>query len=75
MATVNEAKSAMEKAALAVRNARGAQQKKMRAMTLKKVARPDDLKKAHDQMEKVAEKGQSEVKSVYDAAKKALESA
>ncbi|CAD0086504.1 unnamed protein product [Aureobasidium mustum] len=51
----------------AVRNARQGQQKKLRAMQLAKSARPDDLKKAGTQMEKV------EVKKIVDAAKKALD--
>lgn len=37
-------------------------------------ARPDDLKKAADRMEKVVEKGSAEVKRIVDAAKKMLES-
>ena len=38
-----------------------------------KTARPDDLKKAGVQMEKVVEKGVGEVKKIVDAAKKALD--
>jgi ribosome recycling factor len=56
-----------------VRNARQGQQKKLRAMQLAKSARPDDLKKAGTQMEKVVEKGVQEVKKIVDAAKKALD--
>ncbi|KAF2482422.1 ribosome recycling factor-domain-containing protein [Neohortaea acidophila] len=73
-AAVTEAVKAGEKAATGVRDARGKQQKKMRAMQLDKSARPDDLKKAQGMMEKVVEKGQAEMKRVVDAAKKVLES-
>ena len=57
-----------------MRDARGKQQKKLRAMQLAKSARPDDLKKAATQMEKFVEKGAVEVKRVVDSAKKVLES-
>ena len=46
----------------------------MRAMSSNKAVRPDDLKKAGGQMEKVAEKGAADVKRIVDAAKKTLES-
>lgn len=42
-------------------------------MQKKKIARPDDVRKAHEQMERATEKGQKEVKDLFDAAKKALE--
>ena len=44
-------------------------------MELKKAVRPDDLKKAHKEMEKVVEKGHTDVKKVVDAARKAMEQA
>lgn len=44
-------------------------------MQKKKVARPDDVRKAQDQMEKITEKAQKEVKDVFETAKKALERA
>ena len=69
-----EATKAGEKAGTSVRDARGKHQKKLRAMQLAKSARPDDLKKAGTQMEKVVEKGAAEVKRVVDSAKKVLES-
>jgi ribosome recycling factor len=56
-----------------IRNARGAMQKRLRAMELKKTVRPDDLKKAHKEMEKVVEKGNADVKKAVDAARKAME--
>ncbi|KAI5248376.1 ribosome recycling factor [Aureobasidium subglaciale] len=72
-ATVNAAAKAGDVANNAVRNARQGQQKKLRAMQLAKTARPDDLKKAGAQMEKVVEKGVGEVKKIVDGAKKALD--
>jgi ribosome recycling factor len=45
----------------------------LRAMQLAKSARPDDLKKAGTQMEKVVDKGVQEVKKIVDAAKRALD--
>ena len=56
-----------------MRQARGAQQKKLRAMGLAKTVRPDDLKKAGDKMEKLVEGGYGEVKKVVEGAKKVLE--
>lgn len=73
-AVVAEAAKAGDKAATAVKDARGKQQKKLRAMQLDKSARPDELKKAGALMEKVVEKGSAEVKKVVDSAKKVLES-
>ncbi|DAA77567.1 TPA_exp: Uncharacterized protein A8136_6113 [Trichophyton benhamiae CBS 112371] len=70
--TVKDAKVAMEKASNIVRNGRAALNKKLKGKELKKL-RPDDVRKAIDQMEKIAEKGQKEVKDVFEAAKKALE--
>ncbi|KAK2749810.1 hypothetical protein FQN55_003046 [Onygenales sp. PD_40] len=72
--SVKDAKAAMDKASNAVRNARGALNKKLKNMGVKKVVRPDDLRKAIEQMEKVAEKGQKEVKDVFEGARKTLES-
>jgi ribosome recycling factor len=72
---VNEATKAGEKAGTSVRDARGKQQKKLRALQLAKSARPDDLKKAGVQMEKVVEKATAEVKKIVDGVKKMLESA
>jgi ribosome recycling factor len=58
-----------------MKNARGALQKRLRAMELKKAARPDDLKKAHKEMEKIVEKGHQDVKKTVDAARKSMEQA
>ncbi|EEH37221.1 ribosome recycling factor domain-containing protein [Paracoccidioides lutzii Pb01] len=71
--SVKDAKAAMERASNAVRNARGAINKKLKHMGVKKLVRPDDLHKQIEKMEKVAEKGQKEVKEVFEAARKALE--
>ncbi|KAF3482042.1 uncharacterized protein GIQ15_04801 [Arthroderma uncinatum] len=70
--TVKDAKVAMEKASNAVRNGRAALNKKLKGKEVKK-NRPDEVRKAVDQMEKIAEKGQKEVKDIFDAARKALE--
>lgn len=56
-----------------MRDARGKQQKKLRALELAKSARPDDLKKAKGLMEKVVEKGVGDVKKVVEEKRKALE--
>ena len=71
---VQEATKAGDKASTSVRDARGKQQKKLRALQVSKTSRPDDLKKAGTQMEKVVEKGAAEVKRVVDNAKKVLDS-
>jgi ribosome recycling factor len=71
--TVKTAKGAMEHASTAVRNSRASFHKKLQDMQKKKEARPDDVRKAHDQMEKVVEKGQKEIKDLFESARKALE--
>ncbi|KAI5366492.1 Putative ribosome recycling factor, RRF superfamily [Septoria linicola] len=71
---IDEAVKAGDKASTSIRDARGKQQKKLRALQLNKTARPDDLKKAGTMMEKVVEKGSAELKKVVDNAKKVLES-
>jgi ribosome recycling factor len=69
------ASKAGETANIGIRNARGAMQKRLRAMELKKAVRPDDLKKAHKEMEKIVEKGVADVKKSVDAARKNMEQA
>ena len=49
--------------------------KRLQDMQKKKLARPDDVRRAHDQMEKVTDQGQKEVKDAFDAAKKSMEQA
>jgi ribosome recycling factor len=60
---------------LGVKNARAAMQKRLRGMELKKAVRPDDLKKAHKEMEKIIEKGTANVKKAVEAARKTMEQA
>jgi ribosome recycling factor len=72
-AAVGAANKAGEVASVGVRNARAAMQKKLRAIELGKKARPDDIKKAHKEMEKIVEKGNGEVKKTVEAARKAME--
>ncbi|KAK2741044.1 hypothetical protein FQN57_005781 [Myotisia sp. PD_48] len=69
---LKDAKLAMEKALNAVRNARAAVNKKIKAQS--KTVRPDDMRAALDQMEKQTAKGNKTVTDVYEAAKKTLES-
>ncbi|KAH8433607.1 ribosome-recycling factor [Aspergillus melleus] len=71
--TVIAAKSAMDKAIAAIRESRGVVHKRLQDMQKKKIARPDDARKAQDQMEKLTEKGQKEVKDLFEAAKKGME--
>lgn len=72
---LSAASKAGETATVGIRNVRGTMQKRLRAMELKKVVRPDDLKKAHKEMEKIVEKGVADVKKTVDAARKAMEQA
>jgi len=74
-AALAAASKAGENANTRVRNARAAMQKKLRAIELKKAARPDDLKKAHKEMEKITEKGVADVKKAVDTARKTMEQA
>ncbi|KAJ5330990.1 hypothetical protein N7476_000773 [Penicillium atrosanguineum] len=65
---VRAAKQAFEKAA-----STGALHRRLQEMQKKKLARPDDVRKAHDQMEKATDKGQKDVKDMFEAARKTLE--
>ncbi|RKF54336.1 Ribosome-recycling factor, mitochondrial [Erysiphe neolycopersici] len=62
-----------ETAITGVRSTRALMQKKLRNIELKKLARPDDLKKAHKEMEKIVEKGITDIKKTIDVARKAIE--
>ncbi|KAL4883608.1 ribosome recycling factor-domain-containing protein [Aspergillus karnatakaensis] len=73
--TVVAAKAAMDRAAGNVRDSRGVMHKRLQEAVKKRIARPDDARKSQDKMEKLSEKGQKEVKELFDAAKKALERA
>jgi ribosome recycling factor len=70
---IKSAKIATNKAATAVRNARSALNKKLKAMRVKKLIRPDDLHKAIEQMEKIVERGQRDVKDAFEGARKTLQ--
>lgn len=72
-AALGAASKAGESANVGVKNARAAMQKRLRAMEVKKVVRPDDLKKAGKEMEKIVEKATADVKKTVDAAKKGME--
>lgn len=64
-----------EKAKAAITAARGVMQKKLRQMEIKKTALPDELKKAHKEMEKVVQDAVADVKKTVDAARKGMEQA
>jgi len=59
-----------EVATAAVRSARSGQHKRLKAMRLGRVARPDDVRRAEG---KVVEGGNAEVKKIVESAKKVLE--
>ena len=67
------AKQAWEKASVAIRDSRGAMHKHLQQLEKKRVARADDVRNAHGKMEKLVEKGQKEVKELFDVAKRGLE--
>ena len=67
-----EASKAGDVAGVAIKNARATTQKRLRAMELKKTHRPDDLRKAHKEMEKVVDKGKASIKEAVDDAQKAM---
>lgn len=71
--TILAAKTAMERAASSVRDSRGVIHKRLQEIVKKKIARPDDARKSQDKMEKLTEKGQKEVKELFEAAKKVME--
>ena len=53
--------------------ARGAHQKKLRAMSLAKTSGPDDLKRAQERMEKVVEKANLDAKKITEETRRMLE--
>lgn len=71
---VKRAAAAGEAAITAIRNARATQNKHLNQMRKTKAARPDDISKASDRLEKTIEKALAEAKKTVDAAKKMLES-
>ena len=70
---VQVAKLGMEKAANAIRDSRGAILKRLQSVQKAKNATPDQVRKAREQMEKIAEKGQKEVRDLFETSRKALE--
>jgi ribosome recycling factor len=72
---IQAAKQAYERAASAVRDTRGAMHKRLQDLQKKKLARPDDVRKAHDQMEKATDQGQKDVKDAFEGVRKTLEQA
>ncbi|KAI9719998.1 MAG: hypothetical protein M1812_003123 [Candelaria pacifica] len=74
LAALDTAQKTGKVAQTMVRDARGVQQKKFKAMFVARTVRPDDRLKAEKDMEKVVEKGQKEVEDIVKGAKKALES-
>ncbi|KAL4927937.1 ribosome-recycling factor [Aspergillus undulatus] len=73
--TVAAAKTAMDRAAHSVRESRSATHKRFQDIIKKRIARQDDVRRVQDKMEKLTEKGQKEVKELFEAAKKAMERA
>lgn len=63
----------MEKAASVIRESRGVTHKRLQNAQKNKIATPDQVRKAREQMEKIAEKGQKEVKDLFETLRKALE--
>ncbi|OBT55791.1 hypothetical protein VE04_04287 [Pseudogymnoascus sp. 24MN13] len=62
-----------ETAKAAITAARGVMQKKLRQMEIKKTALPDELKKAHKEMEKIVQGAVADVKKTFES-KQQLES-
>ena len=58
----------MERANVAVHDARSEHHKKLRKFQLDKSVRPDDLQKAHKGMEEVVKKASGEIKRIHDGA-------
>lgn len=71
--TTQAAKQAWEKASNAIRDSRGAMHKHLQQLEKKKIARGDDVRSAHGKMEKLVEKGQKDVKELFEVAKRGLE--
>ena len=72
LAAIEQASKAADKAYLEIREARGAHQKKLRAMQVARTVRPDDIQKAQKQMEDIVKRGNEEVKRILDGAKQVL---
>jgi len=70
---IDEASKTADKAYGEVKDARAQHQKRLRAMQVSRSVRPDDLQKAHKQMEDIVKSGNEEVKRIFEGAKKVLE--
>ncbi|KAF1813926.1 ribosome recycling factor [Eremomyces bilateralis CBS 781.70] len=69
---LDAAQKAEEAALHGIREARGAHQKRIRARTVDKSVRPDDLRNAGKKMDEVVKKGSEEVKRIVEQAKKVI---
>jgi ribosome recycling factor len=74
-AAIADAKKAGETALTNIRNARAANQKRLRNMEIKKLALPDELKKAHKDMDNIIKKADLDAKKTVEHAQKAMEKA
>ncbi|KAI9850241.1 MAG: hypothetical protein M1838_005967 [Thelocarpon superellum] len=74
-AALAQVSRAGDAAQTAVRNARQTQQKRLRRLELERKVRPDDLRRAGKDMEKLVEGGTAELRRVVDAVKRALSGA
>jgi ribosome recycling factor len=74
-AALKKAGETGEVAKTGVQGARAACQKRLRDMGIKRIVRPDDLKKSTKKMEGVVEKGIADVKKMVEVAKKGMEQA
>ena len=72
-AAAGAAQKSGDTANISIRDARGAQHKKLKLMEKEKIARPDDVKKAGTKMEKTVQDASAEVKKIVNACKQALE--
>ena len=70
---MRDAKAVVDKAQEAVRAGRLTVNKKLQTMGKAKTARPDDLRKAKEMMEKITAKGKKDVDDIFAGAKKMLE--
>lgn len=72
-AAQRQAAEAGVKASTAITNVRAQVQKHFRKMEVEKLALPDELKRAHKEMEKIVKEGTNRVKDIVKAAQKAME--
>ncbi|KAI9668845.1 MAG: hypothetical protein M1831_000915, partial [Alyxoria varia] len=72
-AAADAAQKSGDTANTSIRDARGANHKKLKLMEKGKIARPDDIKKAGTKMEKIVQDASSETKKIVNASKQAFE--